>query len=222
MGAPTYVNGILPGTNTGPNTTLNWAQTVGNTIIIYFGLHGISSNPAPTVTDTVGNSYTVYAPTAAQDLGFANGCFVAIATGIKAAAANANTVDISFNETVNDWVGAFFEYTTSTLDGTPVGNLVTGTHPVVDYTTVYANATVIETATNGDTYTAASSPWTDRADADMLTIFGSDIADQAIATAGSVVPTEFNAGSSSDRNCIIVFALAPPAATGIPVPYWAA
>lgn len=206
-----YVNG---GSSSGAGLLasflVTWAQTAGDTLVVFVSMHGISVTPSTVVTDTAGNAYTVYTPAAAQDLGFGNGMCVAVAIGVASMAANANTISFSYGGVTGNVSGIdVLEYSGAVgVDfGAPLGTVISGASPVASYTVASAGAMALQFGFNANGYTAATSPWTDRASSTDL-VDGVDIAEQFVPTFGTTVNTVFN-GASGD-NGIIVLALRPP------------
>ncbi len=211
--APSLANGggntgffISPGTQSSLVCQLSWTQTVGHAIAVVISHHGLVTQPTITVTDTVGNTYTVTQPAGSFDSGFGNGLAFALATDIRAAGSNVNNVTVSFSGgTPTQIAVGIVEYTAcSGLDGTPTATVISGTTPSTSYTTVNDHVLVLQMVFNDTSYTAATGAWTDRSGSSALSN-GLEYADQNVTTGGTLVNTSIN--GASGHNCILIVGL---------------
>ncbi len=212
-GAPSLVNGSgntgfnsSGGSSTTLATQISWAQAIGDCLTLEIAYHGLATQPTVTVADTVGNTYTVTAPAGSFDSTNSNGLCFALATDIRAAAANVNTVTITFSGGTPTNIDTIVsEYTAcSGLDGTATATVIAGTTPSTSYTTVNDHVLVLQMCFNNVSYTAATGAFTDRTGSTGLAA-GLDMAEQSVATHGTVVNTSIN--GASGRNCILVLGL---------------
>jgi hypothetical protein len=188
-------NAATPQTNqTQVTVAYAGAQAAGNTNIVAIGWNNITSNIA-SITDSAGNVYQLAVPTA-RGAGLSQAIYYA--SNIKAAAAGANTVTVTFNTTTPFVDVRVTEY--SGLDATnpfdvgisASGSSTTGNSGAV--TTTAAKELIFGAGMTTGGFSSAGASFTSR----IITTPDLDIAeDRFVAAKGSYSATSLLTGAAS-------------------------
>jgi hypothetical protein len=170
-------------TTTSVSAKFGQAQTAGDLIVVAIGWDDATA-AVSTVTDTAGNTYTLaigptsYAPDLSQSIYYA--------PNIAAAAANTNTVKVTFVESANDPDLRVLEYsgldTASPLDQTADGQAKsTGPATTSAVTTKAARELLFVAGMTDDLYSGAGTGFTSR----LVTSEGDIVEDRVVTATGS-------------------------------------